>query len=240
MENKLRFSPQFILGVLVIFVGVLFTLDNLDFIEARDYFRYWPVLLMIYGVFRMAGTEAAPGRAWGLVLFCIGGLFLLEKLYIIDFRVWDLWPVFLIILGASMMWRTMKRNQSGAGILGMTVDKSDTDSVIKDFVMMGGLSRSNSSPDFRGGETTAIMGGVELDFTRATMKGNEAVLEIFALWGGIDLRVPEDWTVSVQAVPIMGGVEDNTRPPKEEGKKLIITGYTIMGGAEISNKPLRK
>ena len=240
MDNRFRFSPQFVLGIIVIFVGVMFTLDNLDIMEAREYFRYWPVLLIIYGVFKMTGSEATPGRAWGLVLTLIGVLFLLEKLYIIDFRVWDLWPMFLILLGGSMMWRTMSRNQTRGGIFTASADKFDTDSEIRDFVMMGGLTRSNTSTDFRGGEATAIMGGVELDLTGATMKGKEAVLEIFAFWGGIDLRVPENWTVSVQAMPIMGGVEDNTRPPKEEDKRLIIKGYAIMGGAEISNKPLKK
>ncbi|MEX1277390.1 MAG: DUF5668 domain-containing protein [Bacteroidota bacterium] len=240
MESKFKFSPQFVLGVLVIFVGVMFTLDNLDVVDARDYFRYWPVLLIIYGFFKMTGSEAVPARVWGLVITMIGAVFLLEKLYIIDFRVWDLWPIFLIMLGASMMWRTVNRNQARGGVFSATVDKTYMDSDIRDFVMMGGLTRSNTSADFRGGEATAIMGGVELDLTGATIKGKEAVLEIFAFWGGIDLRVPESWTVSVQAMPIMGGVEDNTRRPKEEDRRLIIKGYAIMGGVEISNKPFRK
>ena len=34
------------------------------------------------------------------------------------------------------------------------------------------------------------------------------------MWGGIEIRVPENWTVSSRIVPLMAGVEDKTRPPQ--------------------------
>ncbi|HEX9615098.1 MAG TPA: hypothetical protein VGA55_06310, partial [Bacteroidota bacterium] len=61
-------------------------------------------------------------------------------------------------------------------------------------------------------------------------------IEIFAFWGGVVIRIPEDWTVAVKVAPIMGGVEDSSVPPKGgDAKRLNITGYAIMGGAEIKN-----
>ena len=36
MNTSTRFSAQFILGLGIIAIGVLFTLDNLDMIYARD------------------------------------------------------------------------------------------------------------------------------------------------------------------------------------------------------------
>ncbi len=41
-----RFTPQALFGVIVIVVGVLFTLDNLDIIDASAYLRYWPAGLV--------------------------------------------------------------------------------------------------------------------------------------------------------------------------------------------------
>jgi len=62
------------------------------------------------------------------------------------------------------------------------------------------------------------------------------VLDVFAMWGGIEILVPADWGVVVQGTPIMGAFEDKTSPPRDgSGAKLIIKGVVIMGGVEIKN-----
>ena len=80
------------------------------------------------------------------------------------------------------------------------------------------------------------MGHCEIDLRPAGITDpNEPVLEVFALWGGIEVRVPADWTVISQVDPILGGFEDKTQPPKEETKRFIIRGPVIMGGIEVTN-----
>jgi predicted RND superfamily exporter protein len=49
-ENGPGITPQLILGLAIVAVGVLFTLDNLGWIESRGYWSYWPVLLIILGL----------------------------------------------------------------------------------------------------------------------------------------------------------------------------------------------
>ena len=58
------------------------------------------------------------------------------------------------------------------------------------------------------------MGGCEIDLRQAAING-EAVIDVFAMWGGIEIRVPENWTVIGRVTPIMGGFEDTTRPPRD-------------------------
>ena len=59
---------------------------------------------------------------------------------------------------------------------------------------------------------------------------------MFAMWGGIEMRVPEDWTVSRRVTPLLGGVEDKTRPPQgASAHRLMLRGFAIMGGVEIKN-----
>ena len=83
---------------------------------------------------------------------------------------------------------------------------------------------------------TAIMGGCEIDLRETDIKGEEAVIDVVAIWGGIELRVPMGWNVVVKAMPIMGGVDDKTYPSKEgKSKRLVIDGNIIMGGVEIKN-----
>jgi len=59
---------------------------------------------------------------------------------------------------------------------------------------------------------------------------------VFAIWGGIDIKVPQDWTVVVEGTPFLGGFEDRTvQHPGNPSKRLVIRGIVIMGGADIKN-----
>ena len=38
------------------------------------------------------------------------------------------------------------------------------------------------------------------------------MIDLFVMWGGIEMRIPEDWQVNTEALVIMGGIEV-PRPP---------------------------
>jgi predicted membrane protein len=164
-----------------------------------------------------------------------GTAMLLHRLDIIYFHIWDWWPVILIIIGLNFLRGSWMRRRNSASF-SMHDEGTETDSYIKNFVMMSGIKRTITSKEFRGGEITAFMGGCELDLRECDIKGDEAVLDVFAVWGGVEIRVPMGWAISVKAVPIMGGVDDKTYPEKEgRTKRLVVTGNIVMGGVEIKN-----
>ena len=229
-----RMSFQLILGLIVIALGVIFTLDNLGIIYAGNYTRFWPILIVLYGLSKMIQSEAVPQKLWGALWVLVGGLWLLDKLNVIYFSVWDLWPLILVIIGASLIWGRSHRNVVVMG--GASSVAGDANSTINALALLGGFKRSNDSQDFRGGEATAIMGGCEIDLRRASIKEAEAVLDLTAIMGGIEIWVPEDWKVTLKGVPLLGGFEDKTHPTGlETNKSLIVRGYAIMGGVEIKN-----
>ena len=79
------------------------------------------------------------------------------------------------------------------------------------------------------------MGGCEIDLRNAEING-DAAIDVFAMWGGIEIRVPENWTVIGRVTPLMGGFEDHTRAPQAaSAHRLIVRGMVIMGGVEIKN-----
>jgi hypothetical protein len=89
---------------------------------------------------------------------------------------------------------------------------------------------------FSGGDVSAIMGGCELDLRQATAAAATLHLNVFALWGGIEIRVPEGWTVLNESVALLGGVEDTTRDHGTPGSpRLVVRGMALMGGIEIKN-----
>ena len=229
MDSKasVRPTPQLVFGIIVILLGILFTLDNLGFLQAGQLLRLWPVLLIVFGLMKLSRPSDAPSRLIGLMFATFGALILLRNLDLLHFKIWALWPLVLVFLGIAMIWQVIQRAK------GLPEDKASSLSAV---AIMGGVQRNCTTQDFRGGELTAIMGGCEIDLREAAIQVDEAVLHTFAFWGGIEIKVPEDWTVIVEAIPFLGGFEERTHPPREaQGKVLRVKGFAIMGGVEIRN-----
>lgn len=225
------FAPRFVLGLGIILIGILFLLGNLDIINPHDYLQLWPALLVIIGIAYLIQSQNGPGRVWGIILTFIGAALLLDRLYFIHFSLWDYWPLIIIFVGVMMIVRGTHHHRD---ISSPIAESSDANSYIKAIAILAGFKRKNNSQDFKGGELTAIMGGLEIDLRDASIKG-EAIIDIFAMMGGVEIRVPEDWLIIIEGFPFMGGFEDKTRAPKESTKRLVIKGTAIMGGVEIKN-----
>jgi len=126
-------------------------------------------------------------------------------------------------------------NGPGHGSFASERHTATSDATFDDTAIMRGVERQISSPAFRGGDATAVMGGVKLDLRDAIMEGNEATIDVTAVMGGAEIRVPRTWTVINHVTPILGGVTDNTHPNEGNSKRLIIDGVAMMGGIEIKN-----
>jgi predicted membrane protein len=224
-----RVTIQALFGVMVIVVGVLFTLDNLEIIDARDYLQYWPAGLVAIGLLKLY-QAARSGRGWfgGLVFVSIGAWMLIERIVYVRIDAREIMPLFLVFLGGYMVWRGFGGRARPRG--------PDEESDFSALAIMGGVVRRSNTPNFRGADLTAVMGGCEIDLRQASIApGGEAVIDIFAFWGGIDIKVPDDWTVVSRVVPIMGGVEDKTHAPATADKRLVIRGVLVMGGCAVKS-----
>ena len=221
-------SGRFIFGLLVVALGVLFTLDNLNLVHAEHYIRFWPAALILLGLAHLMPPSDAGRRVWGVIWMFAGTWLILENLDIVDVSLWAFWPLLLVLIGATMIWRAMAPRIGRAST-------SDTDATVNATAVMSGVVRASASPDFRGGDLTAVMGGCEIDLRQATIAGSEAVIDVFAMWGGIELRVPERWVVVNEVLPILGGVDQKARASNPDGPRLIVRGTVVMGGVDISN-----
>jgi predicted membrane protein len=78
---------------------------------------------------------------------------------------------------------------------------------------------------------------VELDFSQAKLEGNQATIEVTAMFGGIDVFVPRDWKVVVDASAILGGVDNKHRQAEESVIKatLFVKATALFGGIDIKN-----
>lgn len=225
-----RFTPQALFGVIVIIVGVLFTLDNLNLIDAAEYLQYWPAGLVAVGLLKLWQARGGQGIIGGLFFVALGSWMLLERIVAIQIRLHDVWPLFFVFLGGYMVWKGFGGSRRAHSV--------DDNARVSALAIMAGVVRGNNSPVFEGGDLTAIMGGCEIDLREASIApGTEAVIDVFAFWGGIEIRVPEDWTVVSRVTPLMGGLEDKTRPTSSgaAAKRLVLRGIAFMGGVGVKN-----
>jgi predicted membrane protein len=246
MKNKpqLNAPGQILLGVAVILLGFMFLLDNLGFINFRFTFHFWPTILIVAGVLKIAQSNTTSGYAVGGAMLLFGLLLTLKRLGLL-FLSWNtVWPLLIIVLGLSVVYKSLEGRRAAGGAQ-VAPDKlaeadvqadggGDSDSVIGVTAILGGYNRRITTPAFRGGEITAIMGGCSLDLRQCSIQG-DAVLTVFALCGGITIKVPPDWSVVLQGTPILGGFEEKTAAPPDRSKRLLVKGYAIMGGLEVRN-----
>ena len=229
-------TPQLLVGLVVIAIGVLLTLDNLGLVDARHYLRFWPLALIAVGLLKLWQARGGPGAFCGLLFALAGTWLLLERAAIVTIRFRDVWPLLLVCFGGLLVWKGLSRPRRQLAFdAGLPGRASESRAVITAMAVLGSVVRGSNAPALRGGELTAVMGGCELDLRQASIDG-EAVFDVFALWGGIEIRVPEDWTVESRITPVLGGVEDKTRPALAAGRhRLVLRGLVIMAGVEIKN-----
>lgn len=245
-------SGRFVIGLIILVVGVLLLLQRLgvhDF-EVRNFFSYWPVIPIVIGLNWLILSFGSPGSAegrkvffsWGqflssLLLIGFGSIFLGRNLGFIDedfiSMFWQyFWPVFLIIAGVMLL----RGRISGKGGNRMA--------------FMGGLDTGKTSWKLESGNYFAFMGGVDLDLTTAEIPEEETALDLTAIMGGIEVRIPEGLPVIYQGTAILGGVtfldyEDGgiitsrkiEHNISETDKRLVrINCNAVLGGIEIREK----
>jgi len=222
-------TPGIVFGSLAILVGVFLLLRNFGYIRYFSPLDLFPLLLIAFGLANLLGSGCQSGRVWGGLLMAGGGYWLASNLGLVPYRLRDIWPAFLILLGLYFLWRTLSSRGEIAG--------AASSATISEMAIFGGGKRAVTSQQFRGGELYALCGGHEVDLTGAQIEGEVAIIDATAVFGGVDLHVPESWDVSVEGVAIFGGYEDKTSHPREgaAAKRLIVRGFAIFGGVEVKN-----
>jgi hypothetical protein len=102
---------------------------------------------------------------------------------------------------------------------------------------LGGASRKGRWTPARRTYAIAVMGGTQLDFREAVFGPGTTEVQVFAVWGGVEIIVPPGITVESQGVAIMGGFDhlsDTPLPGAEDNPTVRITGLALMGGVDVT------
>jgi predicted membrane protein len=223
MQNKSY--GQLLTGLLLLVLGTGWLLDGLNIIDFGDLAKtYWPLAIVAVGLISIIGNA----RNWltSLVIVAVGVALQLRELDILNFNMWSLiWPVALIVLAFSILFRGSWNKP-----------KDDSEDAISAIAIFSGQNIRSVSDKFKGGEITAAFGGVDLDLRDANIEGS-AQINVFTMFGGVDIKVPEGWQVRVSGLPLFGGWEDKTKKTKDaKAAVLKINATCAFGGFTVGHK----
>ena len=107
--------------------------------------------------------------------------------------------------------------------------------------ILSGIDRKGAWRPARKNRVFALLGGVDLDFTKAVLPPGVTEVEFLCLMGGLDITVPEGINIEVKGIPIMGGIDKKVSDQHYPGQPTLkIQGIAVMGGVDIKYPKRRR
>jgi len=210
---------------IIILAGVLLLLANMEVTPIRGLVEsWWPIVFIAIGGLILWNDR--QNYVWALLFAGLGSVLLLNNLGAAHIDFGDiLLPAIIVAVGLSMLVSTTKKPPASVS--------TAPDEEVASFV--SGTTTKVVSDDYTGTKVSAVMGGVELDLSKAVIK-KSAVLNVFVLMGGVDVKVAENVVIKNRSSVLMGGIEDKTSPViSKNAPVLYIDGTVLMGGLEIKH-----
>ncbi|GAA2307857.1 hypothetical protein GCM10010402_79420 [Actinomadura luteofluorescens] len=87
----------------------------------------------------------------------------------------------------------------------------------------------------------AFWGGGKIDLREARFEEGQVVIRALAIMGGFEIIVPDDITVHVNGLGIMGGFDQRASGPGVPGSPtVVVKGLAFWGGVAVKRRARRK
>ncbi|MDL4819472.1 DUF1707 domain-containing protein [Actinomadura opuntiae] len=87
----------------------------------------------------------------------------------------------------------------------------------------------------------AFWGGGKIDLREARFTEDQVTIRAFAVMGGVDIVVPEDITVHVKGIGIMGGFDHGASAVGVPGSPtVVVRGFAFWGGVDVKRRARRQ
>jgi len=232
-ENRYSTNNRILIGVVLVLAGLFLVIRNTGFFpEFIDNVIFsWPMLLVSIGLVMTLGSTEKTG---GIIVMAVGGFFMIPLLFRETFHMYNMfWPSIFIIVGVIFI---VSRRRGWNAVTTKGVIGDDWVDYVNVF---SGGERQIVSQNFKGGKITAVFGGIELDLTKAGLAPGVSYLEIACVFGGATLIVPDDWHITIEVTPVLGGFTDSRKlsPGRtvDPSKHLVVKGAVVFGGGEVKS-----
>lgn len=217
-------------GLVLIALGIIVGLNSMGLTHINVFFRgWWTLFIIIPSFIELIRRE---NKWWSFIWLCIGVVLLLCAQNVLSFRLIRklIFPFILVMFGISIIFKDTFKSKMNEKIKTLNGNKGDFEEYCATF---GEQKCDLSGQEFKGANLDAIFGSVELDISKAIIKKDQ-VINANSVFGGIEIRVPNNVNIKVKSTPIFGGVENKVKTEYNESLPTIyINGVAIFGGVTI-------
>ncbi len=225
MKKKLK---GIIWGLVFIVAGIGFALDNLGVLDFNLFFDGWWTLLIIVPC--LIGLFTEKDKTGNIIGLAIGVALLLCCQNLLDFDLIRklIFPAIVLIIGITILCKAFSKTADSEKIKQLKEKDLRTANAI-----FSGVDIRPQGEAFHGAELTAVFGGIECDLRNAIFE-EDCVINATAIFGGVDVFLPENVNVKSTSNSLFGGVSDKKHQNKEEnGITVYVNGASVFGGVEI-------
>lgn len=226
MNNR---SRNMLWGLLFIVLGVGYAGNALWNWNFSIFFPgWWTLFIIIPCLSSMLQSGVKVGNSIGLM---IGVLFFISNYFDLDFLGKLIVPIALVIVGLVIIFgNSFSRRDSDKNTY------KDNDVHYEGYIsemraIFSSKSNNYNNEVFRGVDVSAIFGNVRLDLKSADIV-DESIIEIFTIFGSVDIYAPDDIEIIVSQIPIIGGVNYNQNT-NNTTMKIYVNATCVLGGVNI-------
>ncbi len=221
-------TKKIIWGAVLIAVGVLLALRGLNIINFSLFFDGWwaALIIIVFGI----GLITERDKLSCLIGVIIGVFLFLCCRGILEFSmIWKLIvPVIIFVIGIKLIVGAVRGDKANRMIDNMRTDGKHPK---RERASFGSVNVAYVGEVFEGGEFNSEFGALRCDL-RGTIIENDCAVRASAVFGGIELYVPDNVTVKVNSNSIFGAVS-NSKNKSQGQHTLYINANAVFGGIDI-------
>lgn len=217
-------------GIVLVAVGILLALNAFGVTDFELFFDgWWTLFIIVPCAVGLFSGDDATGNLIGLL---IGVFLLLSCQDVLDFdMLWKLvLPAIIIIVGVKLIFGSVFNNKASHV---MEQVRTNGGAVRYATATFSGVTMDCAGEMFSGAELNAAFGSVKCDLRNAIIS-QDCVINATAIFGGIDIYLPNSVNVRVKSNSLFGGVSNKrAQNGQKDGVTIYVNGSGIFGGVDI-------
>ena len=216
-------------GIALVVIGVIIGLNTMNVVNIDIFFDGWWTLFIIVPCF--IGLFTDNDKTGNIIGLFVGVIILLGMQNIIDFNlIWKLLlPSIIVIIGLSLIFKNTFNSKINDEIKKLNNKNTKNNEYCATFSEQR-IDIPNE--EFKGATLNSVFGSITCDLREAKIK-EDVVINTSAIFGGIDIIVPDDVNIKIKSNSIFGGVDNKKKNNTDKKYTIYVNANCLFGGVNI-------
>ena len=213
-------------GIAFIAAGILVALNIAGIIDFNIWANLWPIIFVLIGLSIIGDNKK---NIIGYIFIALGIIWILKNSFDLPFDSKYAFSVILILVGIVIIFNIFNNKQP------VNNQQESLKVNFSQFTAFSGRADRIACNEYYGTNTFCIFGGHEIDL-RDYIFHNDVKINATAIFGGIELILPENVNVVISSFPLFGGVENKCTNSGNNPYTVYLHATAVFGGVELKNR----